>query len=123
VNFLPEEIEKARELRRLGLAWEPQAGHFVFDETGFCTKASPFQDGVYFILNYEYLMRQANGVERFKQVMVWLPTWHDAREILRTLGVSDAEVASELRARKSIENQRDLLGLYDILAERLAAQD
>ncbi len=42
----------ARELRRRGLPWTPQAGHYVFDETGFCSKGSPFQEGVYFILNY-----------------------------------------------------------------------
>jgi hypothetical protein len=111
----------ARELRRLGLPWEPQAGHYVFDETGFCTKGSPFQEGVYFILNYEYFMRQAGGVECFKRIMLWLPTWHDARQILQTLGVQDEDVASELRSGNAIENQRELLTLYDLIKRTLSS--
>jgi hypothetical protein len=119
VKFRPEEIEMARELVRLGLSWEPRAGHYVYDETGFCSKGSPFQDGVYFILNYEYFMRQAGGVERFKSMMTWLPTWQDAREILQTCGVSNEEVATELREQQAIENQQELLVLYRMIAARL----
>jgi hypothetical protein len=109
----------ARELRRLDLPWEPRAGHYVFDETGFCSKESPFQDGVYFILNYDYFMNQAGGVERFKEIMLWLPTWHDARNILQSFSVSDQEVAVELRERRAIEDGRELLVLYDLIAEHL----
>jgi hypothetical protein len=101
------------------LPWEPKAGHYVYDETGFCTKGSPFQDGVYFILNYDYFMRQAGGVERFKKIMLWLPTWRDAREILQTYGFTDDEVAKKLRERRAIENQEELLVLYEMIAERL----
>ena len=88
MQFRPEEIEMARQLRRLGLPWEPKAGRYVYDETGLCRKTSPFQNGVYFVLNYEYFMRQAGGVERFKVILLWLPTWHDAREILQNFSVS-----------------------------------
>jgi hypothetical protein len=49
MQFRPQEIDMAHELRRLGLPWEPRAGHYVYDETGFCSKGSPFQDGVYFM--------------------------------------------------------------------------
>ncbi len=52
MQFRPEEIEMARQPRRLGLPWEPKAGHYVYDETGLCRKTSPFQDGMYFVLNY-----------------------------------------------------------------------
>ena len=88
-------------------------------ETGFCSKTSPFQEGVYFVLNYDYFIRQAGGVERFKEIMLWLPTWHDVREILHSFGVSDEEVAAELRDRGAIEGHQELLVLYEMSAERL----
>jgi hypothetical protein len=119
MQFAVEEIAAARELRRLGLPWKPQAGHYVYDETGFCRKGSPFQDHVYFILNYDYFMNQVGGEERFKQIMLWLPTWQDAREVLRSLGVGDDEVSAELQRQRAIENQRELLSLYKMIATRL----
>jgi hypothetical protein len=119
MHFTREEIEMARQLRQLGVPWEPQAGHYVYDETGFCRKGSPFQSRVYFILNYEYFMNQVSGVDRFKQIMLWLPTWHDARDLLRSLGVSDTEVNTELQNHRAIENQRELLSLYEMIATKL----
>ncbi len=64
-------------------------------------------------------MRQAGGVERFKVIMLWLPTWHDAREILQNFRVSNEEVATALRDRGASERHQELLLLYEILAERL----
>ena len=119
MRFRPEEIELARELLQAGLQWEPKAGHFVYDETGFCRKTSPFQTGVYFILNYDYFMRQAGGVERFKEIMTWLPTWHDAREILRDFGIADEELAAKLHERRAIEDGRELIVLYELILDRL----
>jgi hypothetical protein len=119
VKFSQEEIEMARELRRLGLKWEPSVGHYVYDENRCCQKGSPFQDRLYFILNYELFMNRIGGVERFKEVMLWLPTWHDARELLRILGVSDEEVAVRLQGCKALENRNELLVLYEMIAESL----
>lgn len=122
MQFPPEVIERAREFPKMGLLWEPKAGHYVYDETGFCRKSSPFQDRVYFILNYDYFMDQVGGVERFKAIMTWLPTWHDCREILRQYGVSDKEVAETLRDRGAIENASELSVLYDVIAALLKRQ-
>jgi hypothetical protein len=119
MRFTAEEIEMARQLRRLGLPWEPRAGHYVYDETAFCQKGSPFQDRVYFILNYDYFTNQVGGVDRFKQIMLWLPTWQDARELLRSLGVSDGEVAAALQKQHAIQKQRELLSLFEMIAARL----
>lgn len=121
MRFTTEEIEMARQLRRLGLPWEPQPGNYVYDETGFCRKGSPFQDRVYFILNYDYFMDQVGGVDQFKQIMLWLPTWEDARHVLRSLGVSDAEVDAALQRNRAIERQHELLSLYETIAERLTS--
>ncbi len=68
-------------------------------------------------------MRQVGGVERFKDIMSWLPTWHNARQVLQTLGVKNVDVASKLQTRNSIENERELLDLYELIAERLDDRD
>ena len=53
MQFSSQEMEMASEIRRVGLPWEPGAGHYVYDETSFCGKGSPFQDGVYFLLSHD----------------------------------------------------------------------
>ena len=70
MQFREEEIILARRLRDRGLPWEPKPGHFVYDETGFCRQPSPFQEKVYFILNYDYFMKAVGGVDRFKSIMI-----------------------------------------------------
>lgn len=120
MRFSEEEIQTARRLRDNGLAWEPQAGHYVYDETGFCKQTSPFQDKVYFILNYPYFMRAVGGVERFKEIMLWLPTWHDLRQMLRDLKVTDLQVAMYLKERKAIELGDERLALYELMGECLS---
>ena len=115
VTFSEAEIEAARRLRRSGLWWEPSVGHYVYDKTGFCKQASPFQENVYFILNYPYFMRAVGGVERFKEIMLWLPTWDDLRGVIHRFGVSDVDVACFLRERKAIESGQELLALYELV--------
>ncbi len=119
MNFSECEIEMARRFSELGLVWEPKAGHYVLDPTGFCRQTSPFQDRVYFILNYPYFMDRVGGVERFKQIMIWLPTYEDARRILRNLGVSDVEVADELFRRRAIQRGSERESLYEMILDEL----
>ena len=87
---------------------------------GVCKQASPFQEKVYFILNYPYFMRAVGGVQRFKEIMLWLPTWDDLRGVLRDFGVSDVDVASFLRERKAIESGQERLALYELVESCLA---
>ncbi len=122
MRFSEAEIEAARRLRRGGLSWEPRAGHYVYDETGFCKQSSPFQKQVYFILNYAYFMRAVGGVERFKELMLWLPTWADLRELLHDFEVSDVAVASFLAERRAIETGQEYLELCALVESCLAKQ-
>lgn len=117
--FSQTEIELARQLRRDGLSWKPQAGHYVYDETEFCNQPSPFQERVYFVLNYPYFMKAAGGVERFKEIMTWLPTWDDAREILRSQRVSNEQVLDYLHECRAIESGSERLALYRLIARAL----
>lgn len=119
MQFRDIEIELARRLRELGLPWQPQAGHFVLDETGLVDRPSPFQDGVYFILNFDYFMELAGGVEQFKQIMTWLPTWSDARLVLQSLGVADDDVADVLHRERAIQEQTELATLYRLIESTL----
>lgn len=119
VHFSETEIKLAKQLREHGLAWEPTVGHYVYDETGICEKGSPFQERVYFILNYAYFMQLVGGVDRFKEAMVWLPTWEDLRVIVRDCGYSDTVVADYLAANHSIERGAERLDLYQLVDNHL----
>ena len=113
--FSDVEILLAKRLRELGLTWVPTVGHYVFDETGFCRKPSPFQDRVYFVLNYDYFVQAVGGVDRFKEIMIWLPTWEDLRVALRNRGVSDLEIAAHLTKQRAIESGAERRVLYELL--------
>lgn len=120
MRFSETEIDLARQLQRDGFTWEPKAGNYVYDETGFCQQPSPFQDRVYFILNYPYFMRAVGGVDRFKEIMTWLPTWDDAREILRSLDVSDQLILEHLSNENAIQNGTERLVLYKLIAAKFS---
>ncbi len=119
MQFRETEIELARHLRDLGLQWQPKPGHFVFDETGLVDRPSPFQDHVYFILNFDYFMELAGGIERFKKIMTWLPAWCDARAVLQSLGVTDVQVGEVLHREHAIERRSELESLYQLIESTL----
>ena len=122
MRFTDEEIQLARQFRRDGLEWEPKPGNYVYDETAFCKQQSPFQDRVYFILNYPYFMKTVGGVQRFKDIMTWLPTWDDARDILRSFRVSNDEILKCLCDERSIEKGCERLSLYKMIAAALQSE-
>jgi hypothetical protein len=104
MQFSPQDIHGAKQLRDLGLRWEPQ-----------------LQDGVYFILDLKHFLRRAGLLDRLKQSMVWLPTWHQARRILQTMGVDNGTVAHALQAPSVLEHHQELRALYELVATRLRA--
>jgi hypothetical protein len=120
MKFSSRQIELAVELKALGLTWEPSVGNYVYDATGAVKPTSPFQEHVYFLLNYDCFMERVGGVERFKAIMTWLPTWTDARGILRSLGVSDKEVQEQLVYSGALVDGTELLKLYELIAWRLS---
>lgn len=123
MHFSPELLALAAEFKQLGLPWEPSVGNYVYDATGAVPQSSPFQDRVYFLLNYDCFMRKVGGLARFKQIMAWLPTWSNARTILKGFGVSNVEIAEELLRTKAIDNDTELLVLYRLIAQQLLRQD
>lgn len=121
-KFTSEEVELARKLKRLGLAWTPQVGHYVWDETGIINCPSPFHDMVYFILDLKHFLRRAETVERLQQELCWLPSWEQARELLRAHGVADSTVAQRLHERQALLKGEERLCLYQLLEEALVSE-
>ena len=117
--FSSKHLQLADRFKQLGLRWEPEVGNYVNDATGAVKPTSPFQDGVYLLLNYDCFMRKVGGVDRFKEIMTWLPTWDDARRILKSLGVCHEEVAAELLRTDAVASDTELLVLYEMIADRL----
>jgi hypothetical protein len=115
-RFSPRLIELAKQFKSGGVPWDPQPGQYVLDEHGVVDRSSPFQTGVYFVLNYQHFMQLAGGVEAFREKMTWLPTWEHARELLRGVGISDAELQRELVTRNAIAQGNELETLYELLA-------
>lgn len=120
MNFTADEIALARELKANGLQWEPRVGHYVYDELAYCQQTSPFQEQVYFILNYGYFMKAIGGVDRFKEIMIWLPTWYDCRQILEGLNVDATELAESLEAANALAKGTERIILYQLISKRLS---
>ncbi len=120
MKFSSQQIALAIQFKERGLAWEPTVGNYVYDATAAVKPTSPFQEHVYFLLDYDCFMDRVGGVERFKTIMTWLPTWSDAREILRSLGVSEKDVQDEIVRSRALEDGSELLQLYELIAQRLS---
>lgn len=119
IQFTETEIQLARQLRSLGLPWTPMPGQFVLDESGLVQRESPFQSGVFFVLNYEYFMKIAGGLDRFREIMLWLPTWEECRKLLRQMGVDDAKVAKHLTDCGGLEDGQERRCLYELMVQHL----
>ncbi|MGE0528843.1 MAG: hypothetical protein AB7P49_17395, partial [Bdellovibrionales bacterium] len=109
----------ARQLRDLGLPWEPQPGHYVWDEKGIIEQPSPFQERVYFILDLKHFLRRAETIEGLKTSMFWLPTWWDVRTLLKKFDVSSETIANRLHQQRAIEQDGELMELYHLLLEKM----
>lgn len=58
-----------------------------------------------------------------KRSMVWLPTWHEARDVLEDIGVDHTDVLQALQRHNALDQRRELLTLYGLIAARLEAPD
>ena len=113
-------IEMAISFKAGGVPWRPSAGHYVLDRQSIVQRESPFQPGVYFILNLPHFMKLAGGLDSLIEKMVWLPTWEQARDILRESGLSDQSLQSILQESQSIAEANELTKLYELISERFA---
>lgn len=122
MEFTAWQIECAIEMKDLGLPWTPAVGHYVYDRTGTLQRSSPFQDRVYFLLNYDCFMQIVGGLERFQEQMVWLPDWSQARSILESVGVDSREAQRRLLESSEFLQGDELNVLYRLIHEQLSRQ-
>ena len=120
MKFSAAEIELAQKLKADGLSWTPSVGHFVWDQDNLINASSPFHDRVFFILDLKHFLRRSGTIERLAQGCCWLPTWYDAREVLRAFAISDQQVADHLASTGAIAAGTERLELYRLISESLA---
>jgi hypothetical protein len=80
---------------------------------------SPFPDRVYFILNLGHFVRLLGTVERVKENLVWLPTWHQTRLIAERLGVSEETTRAAWTEGRAPEPGEEILRLYERILSKL----
>lgn len=117
--FSDAEISLARDLQTAGLPWHPAVGHYVYDHTQLIDAPSPFRPGVYFILDLKHFLRRAGTLTALQQRLCWLPQWHQARALARTLGVRDADLQALLLDTDALARGNELITLYRAILSRL----
>ena len=53
MKFSSQQCALAIQFKEMGLEWEPTVGNYVYDATAAVKPSSPFQEHVYFLLNYD----------------------------------------------------------------------
>lgn len=119
VRFSDEELDIAQLLKAYGLPWKPACGHYVLDQSQLINRTSPFQDRVFFILDMSHFLRLAGSEERMVEGLCWLPTWEQAREILRNEQVDDRVVEQRLKESGAIVSGTERLELYRLIEESI----
>jgi hypothetical protein len=117
--FTRSHVELAREMKRLGLDWQPHVGCFVWDSDGRIAVDSPFPERIYFILSLPRFIDMFGSREAVAEALVWLPTWHQARLLCRRYDVADERVAAIWAGNPAIDPGRELIDLYGLLIEAL----
>ena len=119
MHFTDLDIELAKLLKKAGVDWQPKPGQFVLDDDQVFHHKSPFQSHIFFILDLNHFLRYTGSIESMKNRLVWLPTWHDAREHLRKLGITDTMIAIYLHEKKAIESGTELEWLLRLWLEKI----
>ena len=112
-------LESALHLKRLGLPWSPQVGCFVWDRQAVISAPSPFPKRVYFILNMRRFTAIFGSEEKMRQQLVWVPTWHQAFQLCRRLGIADTEADRFFEGRGLPPGETGLLQVYALIASKL----
>ncbi len=118
MRFTESEIAMAARLRGVGLQWDPQPGHYIFDIDGVIKAGSPFQASVYLITSPNQTAAAAGGHDVLASGFTWLPTWEDARAWLVDRGFSPKQLAGALEKGLG-EGLSDRESLYTLIIEHL----
>ncbi len=114
-------LDLALELKAAGLPWEPEVGCFVWDHQGIIASPSPFPKRIYFILSMRRFLSIFGDIEEMKCRLVWLPTWYQARQIIRRLQIHDLDRGSKGPVSQPSSPEAELIELYRSILQRLQA--
>jgi hypothetical protein len=118
IPFSRAHLDRAREMKQQGLPWCPHVGCFVWDPEGCIAAESPFPLRVYFILSLPRFLDIFGTPAAVAEKLVWVPTWHQARQAAVRLGIGPEAVAGLWSAPPDPGDE--LLGLYDLIIASLA---
>jgi hypothetical protein len=111
MRFTEREIQLAARLRGVGLVWDPQPGHYVFDIDGAIKAGSPFQAGVHLIMSPNATATSVGGLDELVENFVWLPTWDNCTTWLRQQGLESPDIVEAL-ATGTAEGQSERESMY-----------
>lgn len=83
MHFSTKQIDLACQLKDAGLSWTPGVGQYAYDRDGQIRPGSPFQDRVYFFLDFPCFIDYFGGLQSLHDSMVWLPTFEQATQSIR----------------------------------------
>lgn len=112
-------LAAAYRLKRLGLAWSPHVGCFVWDREAVISAPSPFPKRVYFVLSMRRFTDIFGSEENMRQQLVWVPTWHQAIGLCSRLGVAGTDADRFFDGRGFTSGEDGLLQLYARIARQL----
>ncbi len=119
IPFSDQVCQAAREMKAKGLKWQPHVGCFVWDEQKIIKVSSPFPNRIYFILNLGHFLKRFETIDNIADKLVWLPTWHQAKEIARKIGISDDQIMQRIQRATLQGPEHDLIILYQLITEKL----
>jgi hypothetical protein len=118
IPFQKDLLEKALELKRKGLSWEPHVGCFVWDHQHSMGVPSPFPENVYFILNVGRFLEILGTVAKIKETLVWVPTWTQAMIVYEGMGGAISDIKDILEPQGLFVGE-ELMGLYEKISQQL----
>lgn len=119
IPFEQRHCELAAGLKDAGLQWRPHVGCFVWDRDQHIAVNSPFPERIYFILNLGHFLRLLGTVEDVREKLVWLPTWHQARTLCASLGVTSDQIFALFTKQRPSNPGDELIALYQVLRDAL----
>jgi hypothetical protein len=112
-------MQLALQMKKAGLPWEPEVGCFVWDREGIIAQPSPFPKRIYFILSMKRFLAIFGNLEKMKRHLIWLPTWFQARQIIRRLQIGDVGLDKGQPATAEAE----MIGIYRCILRGLEGAD
>jgi len=112
-------MQLALQMKKAGLPWEPEVGCFVWDREEIIAQPSPFPKRIYFILSMKRFLAIFGDLEKMKRHLVWLPTWFQARQIMRRLQIGDVGLDKD----QPTTAEDEMAGIYRCILRALEGVD